>query len=210
MIIESLNIGKPKKYNWKGREVRTAIFKTPYDGKLNLKILNLEGDKQADLRVHGGTDKAVYGYASEYYALWKQENPEIDFPTGAFGENLTISGGLFEDKICVGDIFSCGTAEIMAVQPRIPCYKIGLRFGTDDMISRFLNARRAGVYFKVVREGELKAGDRMEKKFSAKDAVTISELFTLLTKGKKDKELLQKAINTPQLPEDLKAHFQKY
>ncbi len=210
MVVESLNIGKPKKYIWKGREVSTAIFKMPYEGVLNLKSLNLDGDKQADLRVHGGPDKAVYGYAAEYYTLWKNENPEYDFPFGAFGENLTIEGGLFEDNIFVGDIFSCGTAELMAVQPRMPCYKLGLRFGNDDMISLFLNARRTGVYFKVLREGKVSKGVEMKKIVSANNAVSISELFTLLTRGKKDIELIKKARATPHLPESLTAYFQKY
>ena len=210
MIIQSLNIGKPKKYQWKGREIRTAIFKTPYDGTLHLKTLNLDGDKQADLRVHGGPDKAVYGYSAEYYQLWKNENPEIDFPIGVFGENLTVAGGLFEDTIFVGDIFSCGTAELMAVQPRMPCYKLGLRFGNDDMIPLFLNARRGGVYFKVLCEGKIKIGDGMEKIATANDAVSISELFTLLTLGKKNAELIKKAISTRHLPESLMAYFKKY
>jgi len=127
MKVTSLNVGLPQRVYWKDRWVTTGIFKQPVDGRLCVRPLNIEGDRQADLRVHGGINKAVYAYATEHYAYWQAQLPTFDLPFGAFGENLTISGGFYEEGIHVGDYFQVGTAELMAVQPRMPCYKLGIR-----------------------------------------------------------------------------------
>ena len=154
----SLQLGLPRSVPRDGEEVYTGIFKFPVHGRVAMRFLNLDGDRQADLSVHGGRDKAVYGYPSEHYPFWNKELPGVELPWGSFGENLTTQG-LLEDAICIGDRFTIGTAEIVVTQPRLPCFKLNLKFGRDDMIKRFLASHYTGFYFRVLREGEVGAGD---------------------------------------------------
>ena len=135
MRVVSLNVGLPRAIEWRGRSVRTSIFKTPNDRRLRLTTLNLEGDEQSDLSVHGGVDKAVYVYPSEHYASWRRELPQIDFPWGTFGENLTIEG-LLEEDVRIGDHLRVGSAEFVVTQPRMPCFKLGIRFGQPDILKQ--------------------------------------------------------------------------
>lgn len=161
MRVVSVNVGLPRVVRWNGGEVTTGIFKKPVEGRIPLRRLNLEGDRQADLSVHGGAAKAVYAYPLEHFAFWREELGD-ELPFGAFGENLTIDGLPLEQDIAVGDRFRIGTAELIVTQPRLPCYKLGLRFGRRDMVKRFLASRRTGYYLAVGAEGNVGAGDRVD------------------------------------------------
>jgi MOSC domain-containing protein YiiM len=160
MKLVSLNTGLPREVPWHGRIVTTGIFKQPVAGRVALRKLNLDGDRQADLSVHGGEFKAVYCYPLVHYDYWKKELPGRDLPMGMFGENFTIDGVL-ENSVHLGDQLSVGSAEAVVTQPRLPCYKLGVRFQSDDMVRRFLASGRTGFYFAVIREGEVGAGDEI-------------------------------------------------
>ena len=157
-----------------GREVSTGIFKESVAGRVAVRRLNLEGDRQADLSVHGGPSKAVYAYPSEHYAHWKQQLPEMELPWGMFGENLTTAG-LFESELNIGDKFLAGTAVVMVTEPRMPCYKLGIRFGRSDILKKFLASGFTGFYFAVLQEGNVAAGDRIELIERDRNDVRVSE-----------------------------------
>ena len=150
MKLVSVNTGLPREVMWHGRSITTGIFKQPVPGRVVLRKLNLDGDRQADLTVHGGEYKAVYCYPMAHYDYWKRALPGRELPTGMFGENFTTDG-LLEDSVHLGDRFSIGSAELTVSQPRLPCYKLGLRFQSDDMVKRFLASGRTGFYFAVTR-----------------------------------------------------------
>jgi MOSC domain-containing protein YiiM len=160
MQILSIQVGLPRTVEWRGELIETAIFKSPVAGRVRVGRLNLDGDRQADLAVHGGADKAVYVYPSEHYAWWKEELPGVALPWGSFGENFTTEGVL-ETSTRVGDVLRAGSAEFVVTQPRMPCYKLNVRFGRPDMVKRFLRGGRPGLYLAVLREGDVGAGDAM-------------------------------------------------
>ena len=160
MNIISLNVGLPRDVLWHGRTVTTGIYKQPIQGRIALRTLNLDGDRQADLTVHGGAQKAVYCYPVEHYGYWKKELPGRELPTAIFGENFTIEG-LLEDSVYLGDRFLIGSAQVVVTQPRLPCYKLGVRFESDDMVKPFLASGRSGFYLAVTQEGEVAAGDEI-------------------------------------------------
>ena len=174
MKVISINVGLPRTIEWRGEIVETSIFKEPVSGRVRVHRLNIEGDRQSDLTVHGGVNKAVYAYPAEHYAFWRDEFPGVDLPWGAFGENLTTTG-LLEDSVQIGDRFRIGTAEFVVTQPRMPCYKLGVRFDRLDMVKRFLQSGRSGFYFAVAEEGEIAAGDGITLVERAAGAVTITE-----------------------------------
>src|SRR4051794_16081274 len=161
MKIASLNVGLPVEVTWRGRKVTTGIYKEPVAGRVHLRKLNLDGDRQADLTVHGGKDKAVYCYPLKHYEYWKRELPGVQLHAAAFGENFTTDG-LLEDAVHLGDRFSVGSAEVVVTQPRLPCYKLGVKFRSDDMVKRFFASRRTGFYLAVAREGDVGAGDELQ------------------------------------------------
>ena len=206
MKLLSLNVGLPRQVNFQNELVTTGIFKEPVRGRVRLRKLNLDGDKQADLTVHGGADKAVYAYPKEHYNYWKKELPGMSMPWGMFGENFTTQG-MFEETINVGDQFQVGTARVVATQPRMPCYKLGVKFGRMDIIKKFLASGLTGVYFKVMREGDLEQGD--EIKLVKKDAnnVTIKDIVKLYTVNKNDLQTMERAIKVKDLPNGWKFHF---
>lgn len=173
MRIVSVNVGRPREVDWHGRAVHTSIWKLPVEGRVRVGRLNVEGDQQSDLSVHGGADKAVYVYPSEHYAYWRDELRGMDLPWGAFGENLTTEG-LLEGAIHIGDCIRAGTAEFVVTQPRLPCYKLGIRFGRDDMVKRFLASGRSGFYLAVLSEGEVGSGDRVGISGRDGDRVTVA------------------------------------
>ena len=177
MNVVSLSVGGPREVEWRGRTVRTSIFKTPVDRRLRVSTLNIEGDEQSDLTVHGGVKKAVYAYPSEHYAYWRGELPGTDLPWGSFGENLTTEG-LLED-VRIGDRFRIGSAEFVVTQPRMPCYKLGIRFGRPDLLKRFLQSGRTGFYFSVSREGEVGAGDPIERIAQGDENLTVADVVKL-------------------------------
>jgi MOSC domain-containing protein YiiM len=178
MRLLSVNVGLPREVSWRGGTVTTSIFKEPVQGRVSLRTLNLEGDRQSDLSVHGGQAKAVYCYPVAHYAYWKAQLPGQPLPPGSFGENFTLESPL-EDEVHIGDRLSIGTAELVVTQPRLPCYKLGIRFGSDDMVRRFLSSGRTGYYVAVTREGEVGAGD--EGTWLSRDpaAVSISDIVRL-------------------------------
>jgi MOSC domain-containing protein YiiM len=158
MKLICVNVGLPREVTWKGKTVTTGIFKEPVSERVMVRSLNLDGDRQADLTVHGGADKAVYVYPFEHYDYWRGELPDTELPLGIFGENFTLTR-LREEEVNIGDCFHIGTVNLMVTQPRLPCYKLRIRFGRPDMVKRFLASRRAGFYFRVLQEGEVGAGD---------------------------------------------------
>jgi MOSC domain-containing protein YiiM len=206
MQVLSVNVGLPRDVVWEGEVVRTAIYKEPVSGAVAVKRLNLAGDRQADLTVHGGAAKAVYAYASEHYPPWREELPELELTWGAFGENLTTVG-LTESTVHIGDRFRVGSAEFVVTQPRTPCYKLGIRFGRADMLKRLLQSGRTGFYLAVVREGEVTAGDEIV--FTTRDShgVTVADVAGLYRSGGKDQALLRRASELPALPEQWRDYF---
>ena len=178
MRLISVNVGLPREIAWHDTRVTTGIFKQPVSGRVALRKLNLDGDQQADLKVHGGKYKAVYCYPVEHYAYWKKELPGRDLPYAIFGENFTTVG-LLEDSMHLGDRFAVGSAEVVVTQPRLPCYKLGVRFASDDMVRRFLASARTGFYLAVLREGEVGAGDEIKLLSRDPSAVPVSEITRL-------------------------------
>ena len=211
MKLISLNVGLPREAMWHGHTVATGIFKNPVHGRIKLRRLNLDGDAQADLNVHGGKDKAVYCYQWQHYEFWKRELPGRDLPFGMFGENFTVDG-LLEDSIHLGDRFAIGSLEVVVTQPRMPCYKLGLKFQSDDMVKRFLASGRTGFYLTVMREGEVGAGDEMNLLGRDTNAVPVSEITRLyVTKRYDQKDLasINRALDVPALPESWKRYFRE-
>jgi MOSC domain-containing protein YiiM len=206
--IVSLNVGLPRLAMRNGEAVSTGIFKEPVSGRVLLRTLNLDGDRQADLSVHGGPEKAVYVYPSEHYAFWQQELPEMELPWGMFGENFTTTG-LLETETHVGDRFAIGSAEVMVTQPRLPCYKLGIRFGRSDILKRFLKSERTGFYVSVVREGEVGAGDEFELIKRNESAVRVVDVTRLYSIDKRNVDLMRLAIATRSLPSSWRDYFQE-
>ena len=208
MQLASVNVGLPQEIDWHGRAVRTSIWKSPVEGRVRVMSLNLEGDQQSDLSVHGGADKAVYAYPSEHYEYWTGELPGRELPWGAFGENFTTEG-LLEPNVRIGDRIRIGSAEFVVTQPRMPCFKLGIRFGRDDMVKRFLRSRRTGFYLAVLREGEVARGDLME--FTARDdhGVSVADIAALYASDIENEDLLRRAVEVPALPESWKDYFRK-
>ncbi len=215
MKLVSVNTGMPREVSWHGRMVTTAIFKEPAGGRVALRKFNLEGDRQADLTVHGGEHKAVYCYSLAHYDYWKRELPGRELPMGMFGENFTIDDdgeGLLEESVHLGDRFSIGTAEVAVTQPRLPCYKLGVRFGSDDMVKRFLASGRTGFYVAVIREGEVGAGDEMEVIAREPNGVAVSEitrLYVVKRFGEAEIRAVRRALRVEELPESWKEYFRE-
>jgi MOSC domain-containing protein YiiM len=213
MKLVSVNVGLPREVTWHGRLVTTAIFKEPASGRVALRKLNLNGDRQADLTVHGGEHKAVYCYSLAHYGYWRSELPGRELPMAIFGENFTIDHGgegLLEESVHLGDRFSIGTAEVVVTQPRLPCYKLGVRFGSDDMVKRFLASGRTGFYVAVIREGEVGAGDEIAVLSGEANAVAVSEithLYVAKRYGEAEIRAVRRALRVEELPESWKEYF---
>jgi MOSC domain-containing protein YiiM len=209
MRVLSLNVGLPREVSWRGRTVRTGIFKDPVAGRRRVAGVQIEGDGQADRSVHGGRDKAVYAYPSEHYPFWRQELGREDLRWGAFGENLTTEG-LLETEVCVGDRFRVGTAELIVTQPRQPCFKLGMRFERPDIVKRFQRSGHSGFYLTVAREGELGAGDSIELLDRDPGSLPVSEVLRALTRdGARDAALLERASRLTALPESWRRDFRE-
>ncbi|MCI0370875.1 MAG: MOSC domain-containing protein [candidate division NC10 bacterium] len=208
MRVVSVNVGLPREVHWKGKRATTAIFKEPVAGRVVVRTLNLDGDRQADLSVHGGPSKALYLYPVEHYAYWRRELPEMTLPWGMFGENLTTEG-LLEDAANIGDRFRVGSAEVLVTEPRLPCFKLGIRFGRNDIIKRFLASGRTGFYAAVLKEGDVAAGDAIERLGRDPNNVAVPDITRLYVSEKGNRELLRRALRVEALPEGWREYFRE-
>jgi MOSC domain-containing protein YiiM len=217
MKLVSVNVGLPREVAWHDRIVSTGIFKQAVAGRVALRKLNLDGDRQADLKVHGGEHKAVYCYPVEHYAYWKKELAGRELPFGMFGENFTTEG-LLEDFVHLGDRFAIGSAEVVVTQPRLPCYKLGIRFEADDMVKRFLASNRTGFYLAVTREGEVGTGDQIKLLSRERNAVPVPEITRLYVANPSrdggkysddDAMVVRRALQVAALPESWKAYLRE-
>ena len=208
MNLVTVSVGRPREISWQDRVVRTSIFKTPVDGRVRVSRLNLDGDEQSDLLVHGGPDKAVYAYPVEHYAPWQTELALADLPHGSFGENLTVDG-LIETEVAIGDEYRIGTAEFIVTQPRLPCFKLGIRFARSDIVKLFFDSGRTGFYLRVTREGEIGAGDSIERLTQDTKGLTIQRVFDLYSANAAKPEDLKLASEHPALAAGWRKRFQK-
>jgi MOSC domain-containing protein YiiM len=204
--LVSVNVGLPKTVQWRDQPVTTGIFKTPVEGPRALRRHNLEGDQQADLSVHGGPTKAVYVYPTQHYDYWREELPDVEFGWGHFGENFSVDG-MDEASIYIGDEFSVGTARLIVTEPRMPCFKLGVRFGRADMPRRFLQSGRSGFYFGVVEEGQVEAGDTLQRLSKHPDGLSVADVTSLYSTENRNVALLKKAIAATALPDSWTRHF---
>ena len=200
MRVVSTNIAEPRTIQWQGRDVLTGIYKEPTNQPISLDIENVVGDEVSDRRVHGGIFKACYLFASDDYPYWKNLYPTLDWNWGMFGENLSVQG-LDESKICIGDIYKLGTAIVQVTQPREPCYKLGVKFGTTKIIKQFIEHGHSGTYVRIIERGEVSINDKMILIERPKDQITTAQFLDILYKAKKNKTLLKIAINNKALPE---------
>jgi MOSC domain-containing protein YiiM len=205
--VISVNVGQPREVKFRDGSVLTGIFKQPVAGRVAVHELNLAGDRQADLTVHGGRDKAIYCYPVEHYPYWAAELPGTDLPHGMFGENLTTEG-LDETTVHIGDQFRIGSAVLQVTQPRTPCYKLGIKFGRADMVEKFWSSRRSGFYFSVIEEGELGAGDVIERIAVGPGEVGIAEVLQLAGGVEPDRAQLERVLQSP-LPDAWKLNFRE-
>jgi MOSC domain-containing protein YiiM len=208
MKIVAISVGRPREVQWRGRKVQTSIFKAPVSRRVHVKRDNIEGDQQSDRSVHGGLEKAVYAYPAEHYTYWRRELSDAELPWGAFGENFTTEG-LLEDEVWIGDRYRVGTAEFVVTQPRMPCYKLAIRFGQTEMVKRFLQSRRSGFYLAVEREGEVGAGDAIERFARDERRLTVAEVVALYATDSATQPLLENASDHPSLPAAWREYFRK-
>jgi len=206
MKLVSVNVGLPRLLTWGGATFKTGIFKHPVPGRIMLRTTNLDGDRQADLSVHGGVNKAVYGYPSEHYPYWNAELPDPVRTWGAFGENFTTEG-LLETDVSVGDRYRIGSAVVRVTTPRLPCYKLAAKFQRDDIIARFVHSSRCGYYFSVIEEGEVGAGDEFVLLGREEPTLTVGEVNRLYTVKSPDREALQRSLDVKFLPESWRDRF---
>jgi MOSC domain-containing protein YiiM len=208
MRVLSVNVGLPREVMWRGKSITTGIYKEPVAGHVPLRTLNLDGDRQADLRVHGGPEKAVYAYPSEFYELWSRERPELDMGPGVFGENLTTEG-FVDDHVSVGDRFRIGTAELLVTQPRLPCFKLGMKMGRNEFVLEFLERGLFGFYLAVTREGDVAAGDPIVELESDPRGLRVAEVARLYTKDRNDLEGMRRAAAHDVLPAGWRDYFRR-
>jgi MOSC domain-containing protein YiiM len=206
--VLSLNVGLPCTVEFHGRPVTTGIFKEPVEGRLKLSRLNFDGDRQADLTVHGGFDKAVYAYPAEHYDYWKKRVTGRNLPWGMFGENLTTEG-LLEDQVDIGDIFRVGSSEIVATQPRMPCYKLGVKFGNMEIVRQFMESRLTGIYFRVLREGDVGVGDAIENIHRDENDIRVKDVVRIAAGERVDTRMLERAIRVKALAEGWRQEFRE-
>ncbi|WP_394749452.1 MOSC domain-containing protein [Spongiimicrobium salis] len=209
MKLDAISVGTPQTKVWKGREIRTSIFKSPLQHPVEVSFTGIAGDRQSDTKLHGGVTRPISVFASEYYSFWKEELGVSELPWGNFGENLNIQGGMFEDELHVGDQFAIGTTLLEVVQPRFPCYKLGMKLGNDQWIKVFLDSRKTGFYFGVLQEGIISPGDAVRPHYKAENSISIADITELYMFDKTNIALLKKAIATPRLTGSWKDYFEK-
>ena len=208
MQVISVNVGQPRKVLWNDQIVETGIYKEAVEGRVAVRRLNIDGDRQADLEVHGGLDKAIYAYPAKHYPFWREQFPEMELPWGMFGENLTLTG-LLEDTVHIGDLFQVGSAKLMVTQPRLPCFKLGIKFGRDDILKRFLVSGMTGFYFAVLEEGEVAAGDPISLLHQDEHLVQVADIVRLYREDKYNLDLIRRVVAVEALPEEWREYFQE-
>ncbi len=209
MKVISTNIGEPTTFIWNGKEEQTGIFKKPVSQALYLTKNDVKNDTVIDRVHHGGVNKACYLFAADNYEYWKQLYPDLDWDWGMFGENLTISA-LDESTLRVGNIYKLGKALVQVSQPREPCYKLGVRFGTQQVLKQFIEHNRPGTYVRILEEGEVKTGDQMILQSESENELTTQQFYQLMFMKEKPKELLQLFMDNPSVPAYKKERFKKY
>lgn len=209
MKVISTNLGKPTTFIWNGKEEQTGIFKKPVSEALSLTAIDVSKDTVIDRLHHAGINKACYLFASDNYPYWKKLYPELDWDWGMFGENLTIEG-LDESTLRVGDIYSLGTALVQVSQPREPCYKLGVRFGTQNILRQFIDHNRPGTYVRILEEGEVKTGDRLVLTEQSENTLTTQQFYELMFMREKPKDLLALFMDNPSVPHYKKERYKKY
>ncbi len=208
MKIISLNVSLPKTVEFRGNKVSTGIYNEPVEGRVKVRTLNLDGDQQADLTVHGGPDKAVYAYPSEHYPYWRDHYPDLEMGWGMFGENFTTEG-LLEDQTNIGDEFQIGSAKFAVTQPRMPCFKLGIKFGRPDIIKKFFGSGKPGIYFKVLEEGEVGTGDEIKQVRRDENNVIVVDIMKIYGKEKENEDFLKRAIKVGALAQGWKEYYQQ-
>jgi MOSC domain-containing protein YiiM len=209
MKVISTNLGKPTTFEWNGKKEQTGIFKKPVSESLQLTKIDVANDTVIDRIHHAGINKACYLFAAENYPYWKTIYPDLDWNWGMFGENLTMAG-LEEHKMRIGDIYKLGSALVQVSQPREPCYKLGVRFGTQNILRQFIAHNRSGTYVRILEEGEVKTGDEMILVEQSGNTLTVQQFFALMFAKEKDKELLQLFMTNESVPQYKKDRYQKY
>ena len=209
MKLLSINVSKPKPIQYGGKTIKTGIFKVPVAGTVMLREKNIDGDGQGDLRVHGGTYKAIYGYPFEHYTHWQQELHRDNLTYGQFGENLTLEG-LLEDAVHIGDIFQIGlVVKLQITQPRVPCFKLAYKMGLPEFPKQFLESRRVGFYFRVLEEGKITAGDTIARIEVASESMNVTEILNLRYFDTENHEKIAQARKLPALSPSWKRDFTK-
>jgi len=203
----SLNVGLPRDIEWKGRTVHTGIWKDPVRGRCRVGRLNLDGDGQGDLAGHGGEQRAVFVYQIESYRYWQEQLKRTDFVHGQFGENFTIEG-LPDDAVCIGDRYQIGSALFEVTQPRVTCYRVGIRMNEPRMPALLTSSGRPGFYFRVLREGEVGAGDEIVKVGEAKEKMTVAEINALLYSPRHPRDQLERALRIEALSPGWRSSFE--
>lgn len=207
MRLVSVNVSPGVVVQWRGEPVETGIFKSPVEARVMTRRMNIDGDRQSDLKVHGGEFKAVYAYSLEHYGWWRAQLGR-DLPLGMFGENLTIEG-FDENAVCVGDRFRVGAAVLEAVQPRLPCFKLAVRFGDPEIVKRFAESGRWGVYFRVLEEGEIGPGDEVSCIHRDAEHFPVPELARLYFARDKDAAAVSRALRVAALPPEWREDLDK-
>jgi len=208
MRVLSVQVGQPREVPWEDGTATTSIFKAPVEGRVRVRGTNLDGDRQSDLTVHGGPEKAVYAYPSEHYPFWRAELPGIELPFGAFGENLTLEG-LLEDEVRIGDRLRVGSAELVVTQPRVPCFKLGIRLGRADVVRRFKESGKSGFYLSIALEGDVAKGDPVLWVARDPHALTVADVAALIGASEPDRDVLRQASEHPALPAGWRDRFRE-
>src|SRR5438067_13290023 len=203
----SINVGLPRDISWQGRIVHTAIWKDPLRGPCRVRRLNLDGDGQGDLAGHGGEQRAVFVYQIESYRFWQQQLKRTDFVHGQFGENFTIEG-LPDDAVCIGDRYQIGGALFEVTQPRVTCYRVGIRMNEPQMPALLTSSGWPGFYFRVLREGEVGAGDEIVKVGEANERMTVAEIDAMLNLASHARDRLERALRIEALSPGWRASFE--
>lgn len=208
MRVISTNIGEKRLVNWRGKQVATGIFKYPVDRPIYLGKTDVTDDHVIDRKYHGGIDKAVYLYSADHYPYWKKKYPDLDWTYGMFGENLTIEG-LDEAQLHIGDIFKIGSALIQLSEPRQPCFKLGIRFGTQQVLKQFIHCSYSGAYFRVLKEGEVKTGDSIHLQDSADESIQLSKVYRLsYSRSKEDLPEIESLLNSKLISTDSRKNLE--